>query len=127
MFASYRYYRDRSLKYNLRAHSADPDYNTMFDRWVPRSGFSRIWNKEIYESLTAKLEDWFELTSNKSAPKNPAFDVPFELIDLQKFDYALEGISFQQLFRMPNAVYASTSDAAEATAHFAIEDFYMPV
>ena len=55
--------------------------------------------------------------------KIPAFDVPFELTDLQKFDYALEGISFQQLFRMPNAVYASTSDAAEATAHFAIDDF----
>ena len=75
------------------------------------------------EGLTAKLEDWFELTSSKFAPKNPAFDVPFELIDLQKFDYALEGISFQQLFRMPNAVYASTSDAAEAIAHFAIDDF----
>lgn len=75
------------------------------------------------EGLAANLEDWFESISNKSAPKKPAFDVPFELIDLQKFDYALEGILFQQLFRMPNAVYASTSDAAEATAHFAIEDF----
>ncbi|KAH7522582.1 hypothetical protein FEM48_Zijuj07G0153900 [Ziziphus jujuba var. spinosa] len=75
------------------------------------------------EGLSASLEDWFESISNKSAPKKPAFDVPFELIDLQKFDYALEGISFQQLFRMPNAVNASTSDAVEATAHFAIEDF----
>jgi hypothetical protein len=73
--------------------------------------------------LTAKLEDWFDLLSEKSAAKTPAFDVPFELIELQKFDYALEGITFQQLIRMPNAVYASTSDAVEATAYLAIEDF----
>ncbi|KAJ6726765.1 PROTEIN KINASE SUPERFAMILY PROTEIN [Salix purpurea] len=61
--------------------------------------------------------------SKQSGQKMSAFDVPFELIELQKFDYALEGVSFQQLVRMPNAVYASTSDAAEATAHLAIEDF----
>lgn len=73
--------------------------------------------------LTAKLEDWFDLLTEKSAAKMPAFDVPFELIELQKFDYALEGITFQQLIRMPNAVYASTSDAVEATAYLAIEDF----
>ncbi|KAJ6690026.1 hypothetical protein OIU85_006326 [Salix viminalis] len=75
------------------------------------------------QTLTARLEDWFELISEQSGQKMSAFDVPFELIELQKFDYALEGVSFQQLVRMPNAVYASTSDAAEATAHLAIEDF----
>lgn len=75
------------------------------------------------EGFTAELEEWFESISNRSASKKPAFDVPFELIDLQKFDYALEGIPFQQLIRMPNAVYASTSEAAEATAYFAVEDF----
>ncbi|GAY33423.1 hypothetical protein CUMW_007160 [Citrus unshiu] len=73
--------------------------------------------------LTAKLEDWFISISEKSALKKPALDVPFELIELQKFDYALEGVSFQQLIRMPNAVYASTSDAVEATAYLAVEDF----
>ncbi|KAJ6312078.1 hypothetical protein OIU77_013765 [Salix suchowensis] len=75
------------------------------------------------QTLTARLEDWFELISEKSGQKKSAFDVPFELIELQKFDYALEGVSFQQLVRMPNAVYASTSDAVEATAYLAIEDF----
>ncbi|OMO64930.1 hypothetical protein CCACVL1_21600 [Corchorus capsularis] len=75
------------------------------------------------ENFTAHIEDWFHSIYEKSAPKNPAFDVPFELIELQKFDYALEGVSFQQLIRMPNAVYASTSDAAEATAYLAVEDF----
>ncbi|KAJ7976506.1 Kinase family protein [Quillaja saponaria] len=72
--------------------------------------------------LTAELEDWFE-SVEESAPKKHAFNVPFELIELQKFDYALEGISFQQVIRMPNAVNTSTSDAVEANAYLAVEDF----
>lgn len=76
------------------------------------------------EILVANLKDWFESISGKTAHKKPAFDVPFELIELQKFDYALEGVSFRQLIRMPSAVYASsTSDAVEANAYLAIEDF----
>ncbi|XVE96300.1 hypothetical protein REPUB_Repub02eG0209300 [Reevesia pubescens] len=67
--------------------------------------------------------DWFQSTYEKSAPKKLAFDVPFELIELQKFDYALERVSFQSLIQMPNVVYASTSDATEATAYLAVEDF----
>ncbi|CAK9180832.1 unnamed protein product [Ilex paraguariensis] len=73
--------------------------------------------------LASNLEDWFEEIAENSAYKTPAFDVPFELIDLQKFDYALEGVSFQQLIRMPSAVYASASGAVEATTYLAIEDF----
>lgn len=75
------------------------------------------------DSLNEKLEEWYESVTEKCASKQQAFDVPFELIELQKFDYALEGISFQQLTRMPNAVHASTSEAVEATACLAIEDF----
>ena len=75
------------------------------------------------EIFTANLEDWFQSIYEKSALNKPAFDVPFELIELQKFDYALEGVSFQQVIRMPNTVYASTSDAAEANAYLAVEDF----
>ncbi|KAL5994823.1 hypothetical protein ACLOJK_024880 [Asimina triloba] len=78
---------------------------------------------EDSEILTAKLEGWFAEISEDSSRKEPAFDVPFELTELQKFDYALEGVTFQQLVRMPSAVYASTSDAVEATAFLAIEDF----
>ncbi|KVH95044.1 Protein kinase-like domain-containing protein [Cynara cardunculus var. scolymus] len=69
--------------------------------------------------LTANLEDWFQSLAENSYD----FDVPFELIDLQKFDYALEGVSFQQLIRMPSAGYASPSGTMEATAFLAIEDF----
>lgn len=69
--------------------------------------------------LTANLEDWFQSLAENSYD----FDVPFELIDLQKFDYALEGVSFQQLIRMPSAGYSSPSGTMEATAFLAIEDF----
>ncbi|GFP83773.1 hypothetical protein PHJA_000520800 [Phtheirospermum japonicum] len=55
--------------------------------------------------------------------KDNAFDVPFESIDLQKFDYALEAVPFQQLTRMPSSIYASTSTAIESTAYLALEDF----
>ncbi|KAM7505107.1 hypothetical protein LguiB_004011 [Lonicera macranthoides] len=75
------------------------------------------------EILTANLEDWFEELAEKSELKTPSFDVPFELIDLQKFDYALEGVSFQQMIRMPSPVYASPSGVTEATTYLAIEDF----
>ncbi|EEF28605.1 uncharacterized protein LOC8287910 [Ricinus communis] len=92
------------------------------------SGRSRNRKEFLYrfvdsEVLTTKLDDWYESILKKSATESLPFDVPFELIELQKFDYALEGVSFQQLIRMPNAVYGSTSDAVEATAYLAIEDF----
>lgn len=73
--------------------------------------------------LIEQLRDWFESISGNPATKRALFDVPFELIEIQKFDYALEGISFQQLIRMPNAVYAANHDLAEATAYLAVEDF----
>ncbi|THG12563.1 hypothetical protein TEA_005225 [Camellia sinensis var. sinensis] len=95
---------------------------------VSSSGKSQNWKEFLHrfvdsEILTANLENWFEEITEQSSNKTTAFDVPFELIDLQKFDYALEGVSFQQLIRMPSAVYASTSGAVEATAYLAIEDF----
>lgn len=77
----------------------------------------RFVDREIF---IANLENWFEEISDHGSP---VFDVPFELIDLQKFDYALEGVPFQQLIRMPSAMYASTSGAVEATAYLGLEDF----
>ncbi|CAD6258463.1 unnamed protein product [Miscanthus lutarioriparius] len=69
------------------------------------------------ELLTSSLEDWFSGHSEDCGFRKPAFDVPFDLTELQNFDYALEGVTFQQLVRMPNALYASTSDVFEATAY----------
>ncbi|KAF8104658.1 hypothetical protein N665_0170s0034 [Sinapis alba] len=76
------------------------------------------------EPFTDKLQDWFALLPLERDAA-PAFEAPFELVELQKFDYALEGVSFQQLTRMPNPVYASTSTnpCVQANAYLAIEDF----
>ncbi|KAG2332325.1 hypothetical protein Bca52824_003505 [Brassica carinata] len=74
------------------------------------------------ERFTENLQDWFGLVCENDDNK-PVFEPPFELVELQKFDYALEGVSFQQLTRMPNAVYASTSTSVEANAYLAVEDF----
>ncbi|KAL8460112.1 hypothetical protein ACS0TY_031863 [Phlomoides rotata] len=71
--------------------------------------------------LKANLDNWLEDIVEDNL--RPAFGLPFELIDLQKFDYALEGVPFQQLIRMPSAIYASTSSDVEATAYLAVEDF----
>ncbi|KAJ4807302.1 Calcium and calcium/calmodulin-dependent serine/threonine-protein kinase [Rhynchospora pubera] len=74
------------------------------------------------EILTLTLEDWLSGRSGESGVQQPVLDVPFDLAELKKFDYALEGVAFQQLVRMPNALYASTG-AVQAIAHLAIEDF----
>ncbi|KAF3327217.1 hypothetical protein FCM35_KLT07335 [Carex littledalei] len=74
------------------------------------------------EKLTITLKDWLSGCSDESGSLQPFFDVSFSLTELQNFDYALEGVAFQQFLRMPNALYASTSDAVEAI-HLAIEDF----
>ncbi|XP_051148718.1 uncharacterized protein LOC127263643 [Andrographis paniculata] len=72
-------------------------------------------------SLEANLTTWFKDIVEHNV--SPVFDVPFELVDLQKFDYALEGVRFQQLLRMPDAVHASTPGFFEAAAYLALEDF----
>ncbi|KAK8950419.1 hypothetical protein KSP40_PGU009871 [Platanthera guangdongensis] len=80
----------------------------------------RLVNNEL---LTTSLEDWFLGICEESNFRKPAFNAPFELTKLQSFDYALEDASLRQLIRMPNALQASTSNAIEATAHLAVEDF----
>ncbi|KAI5382835.1 hypothetical protein KIW84_070299 [Lathyrus oleraceus] len=91
----------------------------------PSSSFPPPWNHCTgYTTSLAAVVNMLQ-PEEKYILKQPAFDVPFELIELQNFDYALEGIPFQQLTRMPNAVHASTSEAVEATSCLAIEDSSM--
>ncbi|KAK6945553.1 hypothetical protein RJ641_013097 [Dillenia turbinata] len=108
-----------------------PDKDLVASRTKRSSGSSggRLQNCKEFLSrfvdrgiLISKLEDSFESLIEKQGHGRHAFNPPFELIELQKFDYALEGVSFQQLIRMPTS-QASTSDATEANAYLAIEDF----
>ncbi|KAL3637066.1 hypothetical protein CASFOL_019365 [Castilleja foliolosa] len=73
------------------------------------------------ETLKQNLTNWLQDLAEHNT--SPIFDVPFEKIDLQKFDYALEGVQFQQLIRMPSPIYESTHTTVESTAFLALEDF----
>ena len=71
--------------------------------------------------FTGSLEDWFvenlQDTTNGAQP----FRSPFTIDELRTFDFALEGVLFQQLFRMPFSPYAS-NDVKE-DEYLALEDF----
>eukprot|EP00249_Psilotum_nudum_P021830 c28271_g1_i1 orf=336-2528(-) len=51
------------------------------------------------------------------------FEVPFQLDELRQFDFALEGVLFQQLMRMPLMHLSSSAPSTEAEMCLAVEDF----
>ncbi|CAM8930534.1 unnamed protein product [Rhodiola kirilowii] len=113
----------------MEGGSSPPDLESVVSRKssIPSSGRTRN-RKEFLqrfvdsEFLSANLEDWLSLT-DKSTGRKCVYGEPFELVELQKFDFALEGVSFRQLMRMPSPLCASSSDSVEATAFLAVEDF----
>ncbi|KAG6412393.1 hypothetical protein SASPL_125071 [Salvia splendens] len=68
------------------------------------------------------LEEWVgkNLFSNTTAEEHH-FSSPFSIDDLRTFDFALEGVLFQQLLRMPYPPYAS--DNLKEDEFLALEDF----
>eukprot|EP00268_Persea_americana_P044496 TRINITY_DN44982_c1_g1_i2.p1 TRINITY_DN44982_c1_g1~~TRINITY_DN44982_c1_g1_i2.p1 ORF type:complete len:748 (-),score=141.92 TRINITY_DN44982_c1_g1_i2:648-2891(-) len=75
------------------------------------------------ESFSHYLEDWIleKTCANNSTDRKQLFKSPFPTDELCRLDYALEGILFQQLFRMPYSVYAS--DDLKEDEYLALEDF----
>ncbi|KAJ4962958.1 hypothetical protein NE237_022897 [Protea cynaroides] len=74
------------------------------------------------EAFKQSLEDWIlEKTCSSSAESNQFFRSPFHIDELRKLDYALEGVLFQQLFRMPYSPNAS--DDLKEDEYLALEDF----
>jgi hypothetical protein len=69
--------------------------------------------------FTENLDEWLESRFSQDSQ----VETPFELIDLQKFDYAIEGIHFQQMVRMPSHFYTSPAGINESTTFLAVEDF----
>lgn len=71
------------------------------------------------ELFTQKLQDWVSENSLIGS-----FASPFEISELQKLDFALEGVVLQQLCRMPRSSYASDDDEiVKEDIYLAIEDF----
>lgn len=58
--------------------------------------------------FTEYLEDWVrENVCGKTRDEEQCFSSPFLIDDLRTFDFALEGVLFQQLLRMPYPPYSS--------------------
>ncbi|MQL78260.1 hypothetical protein Taro_010684 [Colocasia esculenta] len=74
------------------------------------------------EVLSNNIKDWvLERTSAHPTNRKLSFKSPFLVDELCRLDYALEGILFQQLFRMPYST--SALDDAKECQFLALEDF----
>ncbi|ERN08538.1 hypothetical protein AMTR_s00017p00046660, partial [Amborella trichopoda] len=76
------------------------------------------------ESLSYYLEDWIlERMNSTSSDGKWSFKSPFLIDELRKLDYALEGVVFQQLLRMPCMDHVS--GIAKEEEYLALEDFLL--
>ncbi|XP_028786631.1 uncharacterized protein LOC114742576 [Neltuma alba] len=77
--------------------------------------------------FTQNLEDWvLENLHANSEERKQYFSSPFTTSELRKLDLALEGVSFQQLVRMPNSSEVSDDlieDHLIEDQYLAVEDF----
>ncbi|KAF2292048.1 hypothetical protein GH714_000354 [Hevea brasiliensis] len=78
----------------------------------------KLANLELFKQ---SLEDWVLENFHEDTISDQSFTSPFSIDELRKLDLALEGVLFQQLFRMPCSPYAS--DDSKEDEYFAIEDF----
>ena len=75
-----------------------------------------------FEMFTQNLEEWvLENLFTQSTNAEQPFSSPFMIDELRKLDIALEGILFQQLFRMPCSPFVS--DDLREDEYLAVEDF----
>lgn len=72
--------------------------------------------------FTQCLEDWvLEILNPSSIVDEQLSKSPFEIDELCALDFALEGVLFQQLFRMPSSPYGSEN--LKEYEYLALEDF----
>lgn len=67
------------------------------------------------------LEDWVQENLYSNPSGEHSFGSPFLIDDLRTFDFALEGVLFQQLLRMPFPPYSSEN--LKEDEYLALEDF----
>lgn len=73
-------------------------------------------------SFVRCLEDWVpEILDHSSGNGELSSKSPFEIDELYTLDFALEGVLFQQLFRMPCSPYSSEN--LREDEYLALEDF----
>ncbi|KAK9111883.1 hypothetical protein Scep_019402 [Stephania cephalantha] len=74
------------------------------------------------ETFTRDLEDWvLEKTYSNPVQRKQLVRSPFQIEELHKLDYALEGVLLQLLFRMPFSL--SAADDLKEDKYLSLEDF----
>ncbi|KAL9148373.1 hypothetical protein ABFS82_12G037100 [Erythranthe guttata] len=71
--------------------------------------------------FTEHLQDWVTENLYSEGPHN--FASPFSLNELRTFDFALEGVLFQQLIRMPCPPHHPSDNNLKEDEFLALEDF----
>lgn len=77
------------------------------------------------EAFSKSLQGWLEQRLTIQENGRPLIEAPFQLDELRQFDFALEGVLFQQLLRMPSILSALSAASAEAEMCLAAEDFLL--
>lgn len=76
------------------------------------------------EAFSVLLRSWLDDRIFGEGNKHLQIKSPFQLDELRQFDFALEGVQFQQLLRMPAMSSSSSSTlSVEAETCLAVEDF----
>eukprot|EP00250_Pteridium_aquilinum_P012970 c21053_g1_i1 orf=649-2706(-) len=73
------------------------------------------------KALHAKLDSWLKERLSIKEDGHREIDEPFKLEELCQFDHALEGLTFEQVLRMPSSITMDQSSLTEAC--LAVEDF----
>ncbi|XP_031503725.1 uncharacterized protein LOC116266595 [Nymphaea colorata] len=121
-------YLDGSFRRSESVVSPSKSVDSSTSKFVPSSRrvfkalkeyAKKVINVELF---VPNIEDWIhERTGTNPIDNDLLFKAPFLVDELQKLDYALEGVVFQQLFRMPCTAYAS--DELKEDKLLALEDF----
>lgn len=75
------------------------------------------------EAFSIELQSWLEEKLSIQDNGQPHIEAPFQLDELRQFDFALEGVLFQQLHRMPSIHSAAATISSETEMCLAVEDF----
>ncbi|KAK4764268.1 hypothetical protein SAY87_013706 [Trapa incisa] len=115
---------DRSLRKSNSDISAVSGISNLSKHFPPSKRLSKGLKEHVkslidVELFTQKLQGW--VSENLLVG---SFASPFEISELQKLDFALEGVLLQQLCRMPHSPYSSSDDEIiKEDTYVAVEDF----
>ncbi|KAL3678863.1 hypothetical protein R1sor_021819 [Riccia sorocarpa] len=120
-----------SMRPGRRAKAAEAHTGKSGEIKVPtgtgKAGVLREFSRKFSDSnvFTSHLQDWLheKLEHYEEDEESTPFPLPFQLEELRQLDYALEGVLFQQLLRMPPAASGPPSAVVQPDTYLAVEDW----